>query len=137
MVQALNKLTADEKEILVNSLETLRRHSEFFVIRFYNYMLQTKARILFKHTDMEKQSKMFVTALNLIFDHLSNSSYLDNYMPKLVEKHTEYGNMNEYIDDFKYSFTNALQEVFSEKTDNQIIIAWIKVLEELLSYFIY
>ena len=46
-MQAIEKLSFPEKEVFLASLEKLRKNSEFFVIRFYHYFLQTKAGKLF------------------------------------------------------------------------------------------
>lgn len=134
-MQSLEKLTPHEREIWFSSLDILNKNSEFFVIRFYYYLVKTKAGSLFRQTEMEKQYSIFNASLNLILDHITNPMFLKDHMPKLVGRHDKYGNMAEYVDDFKQSFLNALQEVFIKDSEKEILFIWEILLLEILSYF--
>ena len=134
-MQAIEKLSFPEKEVFLASLEKLRKNSEFFVIRFYHYFLQTKAGKLFLSTDIDKQYALFNASLMLIINHITHTSYFETYIFELVQYHKQYGNMADYVDFFRDSFVKALQEVFTDESDREVFPLWETVLDDILVYF--
>ena len=105
------------------------------MIRFYYYFLQTNAGLLFEHTNIEKQYKMFTTALKIILTHNADPTQLEDLLRSLVETHVKYGILTEHVNYFIDSFMKALAEIFSAESDHEIIKIWTKVISEIMFYF--
>ena len=108
---------------------------DFFVIRFYYYFLRTKAGLLFQHTNIQNQFKMFNSSLNVILTHITDPTLLEDHLNTLIKTHTAYGVIADHIDYFIDSFMNALKEIFTDESDVPIITIWYKVIVEIMSYF--
>ena len=108
---------------------------DFFVIRFYYYFLRTKAGLLFQHTNIENQYKMFNTSLNVILTHIADPTLLEDHLQELIKTHVDYGVITEHVDYFINSFMNSLSEVFSEESDENLLEIWHKIITEIMFYF--
>ena len=133
-MEVFHQLSEEERKIILSSLPILSKNMEFFVLRFYYHFLMTKAGLLFQHTKIETQHKMFSTALNAIITQIADPALLEHTIDELVKTHSEYGIVQEHIDYFINSFMAALQEVFNEDSD-ALLNTWHKVIVELMSYF--
>lgn len=130
-----SKLTDTEKNLFLFSLPIVNKDLENFVNRFYSHFLQTPAKKLFQNSNMERQHKMFSTAINVILTQASDPSSTDAYLQNIVKTHAYYGNMSDYIEPFIDSFMEALRETLKEQSNVQILKTWNKVLNEIMSYF--
>ena len=102
---------------------------------FYSYFLQTPARILFEHTDMENQYKMFHVALTMIISHTDDPFLLENHLKLIVTNHRRFGVKEEYVPYFIDSFLKALKEVNTELNEAEIEV-WSKIIIEIMNSFI-
>ena len=134
-LEILDQLTMDDKKILYLSLPNLNKNLDFFVIRFYYYFLQTKAGVLFKHTDIKRQYRMFHRSLNTLVTHLAEPKQVQEHLNALIMTHQKYGVLPDYVDDFIDSFMKALKEIYTDESDNEILNIWYKVVRELMIYF--
>ena len=109
---------------------------ETFARRFYYYFLQTKAGLLFKQTEKEKQYQMFAVSLKIIFNHINNPPQMVKQLDNLISNHQKYGVMRVHADYFIESFLKALKEVFeNQKFDTTISNLWLRVISDILGYF--
>lgn len=131
----IESLSTKEKKIILLSLPEINKHIEFFTLRFYHYLLHTKAEVLFRNTNFESQYKMFNTALNVIITHIADPTQLEDYLLRLIQIHANFGVNSDHIDDFIVSFMKALQEIFNEEKDEIVIEIWFKVISDVMLYF--
>lgn len=108
---------------------------DFLVVRFYAYLLKTKAGILFKNTNLQRQYKMFSTSLNIIITNIVNPPLVAETLDQIIQSHGKYNITNDFIEDFIDSFENALKEIFVEQTDKLILNLWIKIINSIMMYF--
>ena len=134
-MEVIERLSIQERTILIKSLPVINGNMDFFVIRFYYHFLRTKAGLLFKHTNIEKQFKMFNTSLNIIITHIADPTQLEDHVHELVKSHAEYGIIPEHVDYFIDSFMKALKEIFPEEEDQEIVEIWHKIISEIMDYF--
>ena len=134
-MEAVKELSESEKQLLQFSLPIINKNMEFLVIRFYHHFLQTKAGVLFEHTKMEDQFKMFASSLNAIITHIANPYLLMDNLDVLIQSHVKYGVMEEHIDYFIESFMKALGEVFNNEQDKTILKLWKKLITSIMLYF--
>ena len=134
-MEAVKELSESEKQLLQFSLPIINKNMEFLVIRFYHHFLQTKAGVLFKHTKMEDQYKMFASSLNAIITHIANPYLLTDNLDVLIQSHVTYGVMEDHIDYFIESFMKALGEVFNNEQDKTILKLWKKLITNIMMYF--
>lgn len=126
--------TNEEKNVLINSLDHLKKNIDFFTIRFYHYFLQTEAGTLFKG-DTEKQYRMFASSLNVIINHIFDSSQLDSYLESMINKHSTYGIRYNHIDLFISSFMNAWMELFGPEYDKTLYNLWKRLISMVMELF--
>ena len=113
-MEVIERLSTKEKNLFLLSLPIINRNMDFFVIRFYYYFLRTKAGLLFQHTNIEQQFKMFNSSLNVILTHIADPMQLEDHLQELIKTHVEYGVIAEHVDYFIDSFMKALSEIFSD-----------------------
>lgn len=133
-MEVLNQLSQEEKSAILSSLPILSKNMEFFVLRFYFHFLKTKAGVLFQHTQIPKQHKMFNTAFTVIINHITDPVLLEHSIEDLVKSHSKYGIRQDHIDLFINSFMIALQEVFNEDSDH-LLNSWHTIIVEIMSFF--
>ena len=135
-MEVIFSLSDDDKKILLDSIEIIKKNLDFFIIRFYEHFLKTGAGSLFQHTAMDKQYQMFATAINIIFNHINNPQQLAEFVEELSLKHISYGVLPEHTDDFINSFMIAIKEVFKgEKMEENMIELWYQVTSDVLTFF--
>ena len=134
-IQYILDLTDDEKEDLTTSLDVVKAQMDALVERFYFYFLQTKARDLFKTTDMMKQHIMFNSSIGIIIAHLNHPLLLQEHLDNLILRHSHYGVSAEYTDDFLESFEKALQDIFRDANNKRFIEMWYKLISSVMLYF--
>lgn len=132
-MQALQKLSETDKEIFYVSLVKIQHDLNNIVRRFYDYLLETDAAVLFKHTDMEKQQRMFHVSIAFIIAHVDNPAVLQNHMNMVVETHKKYGVINKYVPMFIDSLISALSEFLDR--DERAILIWSSIIYEIMGYF--
>ena len=134
-MEVIERLSVKEKNLFLLSLPVINRNMDFFVIRFYYYFLRTKAGLLFQHTNIEQQFKMFTTSLNLILTHIADPMQLEDHLLDLIKTHVEYGVIAEHVDYFFDSFIKALSEIFSDESNYELLEIWYKVITQVMQYF--
>ena len=134
-MEVIDRLSSKEKDLFLLSLPIINRNMDFFVIRFYYYFLRTKAGLLFQHTNIENQFKMFTTSLNVMLTHIADPTQLEDHLHELITSHVEYGVIEEHVDYFIDSFMKALQEIFSYESTHDLLAIWYKVVTEIMLYF--
>ena len=102
--------------------------------RFYYYFLETEAGDLFRHTELEKQYKMFYVSLAFLIAHIDNPILLNEHLKLVVAKHKQFGVTNRHIPYFIDSFMSAIKE-FLDNSDNRIIEIWNSVIYEIMNVF--
>ena len=128
-------LTENERQLLQFSLPVINKNMDFLVVRFYAYLLNTKAGVLFQNTNIQNQHKMFASSLNIIITNIVNPQLVSETLDQIIKRHENYGVTANYIEDFIDSFQNALNEVFSQETDKLILRLWIKIIDSIMMYF--
>lgn len=134
-LESLIVLTESERQLLQFSLPKLNNNLDFLVNNFYKYFLKTDAGILFQHTNMKNQQKMFASSINVITTNIANPQLLGDTLDNLIAKHIDYGVMSKHADDFVNSFMKALGELFNTEKDQQILHLWQKVISNIMDYF--
>ena len=79
-MEVIDRLSSKEKDLFLLSLPIINRNMDFFVIRFYYYYLRTKAGLLFQHTNIEKQYKIFTTSLKVMLTHIADPTQLEVHL---------------------------------------------------------
>lgn len=134
-MELIEQFSSYDKQIFLASLPIISKNIEFFIIRFYHYLMKTETGQLFEHADFSKQYRMFQTSLNVILTHITDTTLLDDYLLNIIKKHRAYGVLVRHTDYFTDSFMNALEEIFTDEEDYQILDVWRKVISEIMTYF--
>lgn len=135
-MESIINLMDDERLILNGTIKILLKNLDFFVVRFYDYLISTDIGPLFQHTTMEKQQQMFATSLNIILDYISNPNNLEVYVKDLAIRHKNYGVLVGHADYFIDSFMTALMELLGgEDVDPNYFDVWYRVISDVLGYF--
>lgn len=128
-------ITESEREELANSLDFLQGKLEILVERFYQNFLESKAGILFKNTDMDRQQIMFHQSIGVIITHIQYPEMLELHLNNIIAKHSHYGVLAVHIDDFIDSFYRALKDVFPDEADAHNVELWYKLINSVMLYF--
>jgi len=78
---------------------------------------------------------MFSVFLNFIITHIVNAALLKDHLVSIRTEHIGYGVHNNHINYFIDSFMNALQEIFNDKKEKEIIALWSKELLDFMASF--
>ena len=137
ILQSALKLSESERETLIDTYRNIKKHLDFFVVRFYHYFFQTDAKFFFKNTKMEDQFRMFSESLDLLISQVLYPNELFTNLKKLAIIHSRFGIKEEHISYFKDSFLLALKEIFNERENEEILDLWSVLLIDLMDYFRY
>ena len=134
-MEILNHLSDQEKIMVQPSLIIIDKNMDFFVIRFFDYFLRTKANKIFQQKDKESQFDLFIESIKIIFSRIANKEEIEKNLEELVKKHKDLGITKEHVNYFKESFLNALNEIFANNADKKIIEIWDGIISEILFNF--
>ena len=134
-MESLIVLTESERQLLQFCLPKINNNIDFLISRFYFYFLKTNAGILFKHTKMGQQEKMFASALNAILTNITNPGLLEDTLEEIIAKHRDYGVLQKHIEYFVDSFMKALKDIFNTENDQYILNLWYKIISNIMGYF--
>lgn len=126
--------SANELKKFESSLDFLKKHIDFFSIRFFHYFLESEASLLFKN-NLEKQYEMIDGFLKIIIEYQFNSSQINNYLVSVAKRHTKYGLELRYINYFISSFLNAWKELYDYKYDEGLYNLWKRLINEIMTLF--
>ena len=113
------------------SMIIIDKNMDFFVIRFFDYFLRTKANKIFQQKDKENQFDLFIESIKIIFSRIANKEEIEKNLEELVKKHKDLGITKEHVNYFKESFLNALNEIFTNNADKKIIEIWHGIISEI------
>ena len=120
------KLTEDEKQELLSSLNFIGTHFERFVISFYEGYLHPQTVEFIRGNSKESLINMFSSAFNLIVSSIEQPIPLGEYTDILKEKHPKFKYFMMNKDLFVKGFMNALINSLKSNYNERIGMLWYK-----------
>jgi nitric oxide dioxygenase len=124
------QLSAKQKHLVRDSLESVREYEAAVVTLFYGRLFETapETRALFK-IDIREQSKKLLDTLVTAVDALDRFEELTPFLADLGRRHVAHGVLPEHYAKLRSAFLWALGQALGLEFDNETRTAW----EQLLS----
>lgn len=124
------KLTARQKRLIKESLESVQEYSTALTKLFYGRLFELKpeVRSLFK-TNIEDQSRKLLDMIVIIVEALDDFDALRPRLAELGRKHVTYGALPEHYEFIKKSLLWALGRALEMDFDAETKAAWNEMLD--------
>jgi nitric oxide dioxygenase len=117
-------------ELVQLSFAKVKPHIDKVSELFYQYFFAESDEIKSLFTgDMQKQKQMFMSALNLAINSLSNLSRITPIIDDLGARHVHFGAKPEQFESLGRSLIRAMKETAPEEFNDEAIMAWNEALE--------
>lgn len=115
----------NEIKLVKSSFEEMMPISDKAAEVFYNklFELDPSLKNLFKH-DMQKQGKMLMAALRMVFWGLDEFEVAKNTVQSLALRHLDYGVKEEHYPTFGEALLYTVREMLADKWDDELEKAW-------------
>jgi hemoglobin-like flavoprotein len=124
-------------ELVQLSFAKVKPHIDKVSELFYKYFFEEsdEIRSLFKG-DLNKQRQMFMSALNLAINSLSNLGRITPIIEELGSRHVHFGAKPEQFDSLGRSLVRSMKEVAPDIFDSETEMAWNEALELIFQIMI-
>ena len=122
-------ITADERGLILDSIESLREYREPFALLFYGklFELDPGARRLF-HVDLAVQGRKVMDMLSSVAESLNDFGPMRGQLAELGRQHAEYGVQPEQYDTLSRALLWSLSQALGANFDPAVRDAWSKAL---------
>jgi methyl-accepting chemotaxis protein len=116
----------DMKQLLQDSVKLLEPQAEVLTAAFYQQLFEKFPQVkpLFKNTDIEKQGKMLMAAINLVVKNVDKPDVLDNALNSMGKKHQVYGALPEHYQAVAETLLAVLADFSGDVWTDDLQNAW-------------
>ncbi|MFK5894229.1 MAG: methyl-accepting chemotaxis protein [Pseudomonadota bacterium] len=114
------------KQLLQNSLKLLESQTNALTAAFYQQLFDNFPQVkpLFESTNIEKQGKMLIAAINLVVKNVDKPDVLENALNSMGKKHQGYGALPEHFPAVAETLLAVLADFSGDTWTNELQNAW-------------